>query len=267
MIKAKKKFGQNFLKDATVKKQIIQAMPNDDAPIVEIGPGLGDLTKELLQSGKRVAAFEIDLELCGYLRKTYETEITNGRLELICGDVLEAWQNAALRDEPYHLIANLPYYVATNIILKALEDPRCHTILVMIQKEVAVKFASHPGEKSFSSLSILANSVAHAQVLFDVGPECFDPPPKVTSAVLKLEKFRQYTDKALFADKEELEAFKTFLKAAFKQPRKVVLKNLQDLYPKKSLLEQFTLLKIAPNARPHQLETSTYHLLFKNLNK
>jgi len=267
LIKAKKKFGQNFLKDESVKKKIIQAMPNDDKPVVEIGPGLGDLTRELLHNGKRVTAFEIDLELCGYLQKTFETELKSGQLELICNDVLEEWQHTSLKDEEYHLIANLPYYVATNIILKALADNKCKTILVMIQKEVAVKFASVCGDKTFSSLSILANSISKAKVLFDVPGECFDPPPKVTSAVLKLEKFRDYLDKDLFQTKEEFEAFKNFLKVAFKQPRKVVIKNLQDLYPKEKLLEQFSLLEIPQNARPHQLETSTYHLLFKNLNK
>ena len=267
MIKAKKKFGQNFLKDESIKQKIIQSMPNDNKLVIEIGPGLGDLTRELLHSGKRVVAFEIDLELCGYLQKTFETEIKSGQLELVCNDVLEEWKHDSLRDEEYHLIANLPYYVATNIILKALGDNKCKTILVMIQKEVAVKFASDTGDKTFSALSILANSISKAKILFDVGSECFDPPPKVTSAVLKLEKFREYLDNNLFETSEELEAFKEFLKAAFKQPRKVLVKNLRDLYPKEKILEQFTLFEIPQNARPHQLETSKYHLLFKNLNK
>ena len=267
MIKAKKKFGQNFLKDESVKQKIIQSMPNDDKLIVEIGPGLGDLTKELLHTQKRVAAFEIDLELCGYLQKRFKTELKSGQLELVCNDVLKEWQHDSLRDEEYHLIANLPYYVATNIILKALDDPKCRSILVMIQKEVAVKFGAQSGEKSFSALSILANSISKVQILFDVGSECFDPPPKVVSAVLQLEKFRDYTDSDLFETMEETARFKDFLKAAFQQPRKVLIKNLQSLYPKEVLLEQFETLEISPVARPHQLKTSDYHLLFKNLNK
>ncbi len=265
MIKAKKKFGQNFLKDESVKQQIIQAMPNDDKPVVEIGPGLGDLTEKLLLAGRQVEAFEIDLELCGYLQDKFQTQIDSGQLALICNDVLEVWQHDALHDKAYHLIANLPYYVATNIILKALGDPNCRTILVMIQKEVAEKFAAQSGQKSFSALSVLANSISNAQILFDVGPESFDPPPKVTSAVLKLEKFTDY-DK-LFKSKKELQAFEAFLKAAFKQPRKMLIRNLQELYPKATLLEQFETLEIPQNARPHQLDTSKYHLLFKNLNK
>ena len=267
MIKAKKKFGQNFLKDESVKAKIIQSMPSDEQKVVEIGPGLGDLTKELLRSKKRITAFEIDLELCGYLQNTFRNEIENGSLMLVCNDVLEAWQHDSLQDETYHLIANLPYYVATTIILKALRDPGCRTIVVMIQKEVAEKFAAHSGEKAFSALSVLANSISKAEILFDVAPESFSPPPKVTSAVLKLEKFRDFTDDDLFGDIETLEAFQNFLKTAFKQPRKVLIRNLQNLFPKEKLLEQFEKLEISPTARPHQLETSKYHLLFKNLNK
>jgi 16S rRNA (adenine1518-N6/adenine1519-N6)-dimethyltransferase len=267
LIQAKKRFGQNFLKDETIKEKIIQAMPSDDLPVVEIGPGLGDLTRELLRAQKHVTAFEIDLELCGYLQDNFKTEITSGRLELVCSDVMEAWSSKALRNEAYHLIANLPYYVATNIILRALEDPRCHTIVVMIQKEVAEKFAAQSGEKSFSALSVLANSISNAQILFDVGPECFNPPPKVTSAVLKLEKVKNFTDDDLFGSEDNLDAFKEFLRAAFRQPRKMLIKNLQERFSKEQLLEQFAKLEIPQNARPHQLETSNYHLLFKNLNK
>ncbi len=267
MIQAKKRFGQNFLKDETIKAKIIQAMPNDDLSVIEIGPGLGDLTRELLRAGKHVTAFEIDLELCGYLQDTFKTEIASDQLELVCNDVMEEWSSKTLRDESYHLIANLPYYVATNIILRALEDPRCQTIVVMIQKEVAEKFAAQSGQKAFSALSVLANSISKAQILFDVGPECFNPPPKVTSAVLKLEKVKNFTDDDLFGSEETLDAFKGFLRAAFKQPRKVLIKNLQGLYPRERLLEQFEKLEIPQNIRPHQLETSNYHLLFKNLNK
>ncbi len=267
MIKAKKKFGQNFLKDESIKKKIIQSMPNDDKLVVEIGPGLGDLTKELLCASKRVVAFEIDLELCGYLQKIFKTEIQSGQFQLICSDVLEVWKNTSLRDEEYHLIANLPYYVATNIILKALDDNKCRSILVMIQKEVAVKFSAKSGEKTFSALSILANTIAKSQILFDVGSSCFDPPPKVTSSVLKLEKFSDFLAKDLFESTHEVERFKAFLKIAFRQPRKLLIKNLQQNYQKETLTDLFGTLDIETKARPHQLKISDYHLLFKNLNK
>jgi len=132
---AKKKFGQNFLKDETVLQKIVEAMPNNDNKIVEIGPGLGDLTKYLVDV-KSVEAFEVDTDLCKLLQKKFDKEIATKQLHINCGDVLEAWQSS-LVDEDYDLVANLPYYIATNIILKALADPKCKNILVMVQLEVA----------------------------------------------------------------------------------------------------------------------------------
>ncbi|MCH9813170.1 MAG: 16S rRNA (adenine(1518)-N(6)/adenine(1519)-N(6))-dimethyltransferase RsmA [Epsilonproteobacteria bacterium] len=269
MIKAKKKFGQNFLKDESILHKIIQAMPKDKRKICEIGPGLGDLTKKLLLHCESVTAFEIDLELCGYLQETFSDEIKNKQLELVCDDVLEQWSAHALVDQEYHLVANLPYYIATNLILKALDDNKCQTIMVMIQKEVAEKFAAKTGQKNFSGLSILAESISKAELLFDVGPECFDPPPKVTSAVLKLTKFKNYCDEhgenKLFEDQEALAKFKSFLKAAFAAPRKTLIKNLSQIVPKALLVQYFEELEIPINFRPHQLSSDKYHLLFKKL--
>ncbi len=268
LIKAKKRFGQNFLKDESVLQKIVQAMPNDDRMIVEIGPGLGDLTKRLLQKCEKVTAFEIDLELCGYLQELFLEEIRQKRLELICNDVLKKWGEMLYNDE-YHIVANLPYYIATNLILKALDDKECQSITVMVQKEVAQKFSSRVGEKSFSALSILAESICKTEILFDVGAECFDPPPKVTSSVLKLTKFSNYlghkNQEALFEDKEELEKFKSFLKVAFAAPRKILKKNLGQIIQKDDLIKYFEDLEIPTNFRPHQLSSEKYHLLFKKL--
>ena len=135
---AKKQFGQNFLKDQSVLRKIIEAMPKNENKLVEIGPGLGDLTKFLVDV-KSVEAFEVDTDLCKLLQSEFQEEISTKRLQLNCGDVLKAWKSA-LVDEEYDLVANLPYYIATNIILKALEDPMCKNILVMVQLEVAEKF-------------------------------------------------------------------------------------------------------------------------------
>ncbi len=263
MIKAKKKFGQNFLKDESIVAKIIQAMPNDNDLVVEIGPGLGDLTEKLLHQNKRVTAFEIDLELCKYLNNKFSDEIEQKQLELICDDILKQWGENSLIDEKYNLIANLPYYIATNLILKALDDKMCQSIIVMIQKEVAVKFSSKVGDKTYSALSILADSISEAELLFDVGAECFDPPPKVTSSVLKLTKFKNYEN--LFENQEELDKFKSFLKAAFAAPRKVLIKNLGQIAKKEDLIKEFKDLDIPINFRPHQLESEKYHLLFKKI--
>ena len=269
MIKAKKKFGQNFLKDESILEKIIQSKPKDAITVAEIGPGLGDLTQKLLTHCERVVAFEIDLELCGVLQEKFSDELDAKQLTLVCDDVLEAWSESSLLDEKYHLVANLPYYVATNIILRALADNKCQSILVMIQKEVAQKFSATAGEKEFSSLAVLANSIAKSRLLFDVGAECFDPAPKVTSAVLKLTKTTEYVQdgehEGLFETQEAFQAFQAFLKVAFLAPRKTLYKNLQQIASKESILSCFEDLSLEQNIRPHQLPISKYHLLFKKL--
>ncbi len=271
MIKAKKRYGQNFLKDESVKSKIIQAMPNDAIDIAEIGPGLGDLTQKLLEREKRVSAFEIDLELCDILKRNFHEAIASGELTLVCSDVLDHWQDFLLPNK-YHLIANLPYYIATNIILKALEDTHCASILVMVQKEVALKFASSSGERNFSSLAILANSIAKVEVLFDVEPESFEPPPKVTSSILRIQKEVAFVkgeeeESGLFDSQESFEKFKHFLRQAFSAPRKTLLKNLKPLLPKEKLLALLQEHDLPQSVRPHQLSIEHYHLLFNHIEK
>jgi len=251
---ADKRFGQNFLKDESVLNKIIEAKPNDGLPIVEIGPGLGDLTRQLLKVG-RVRAYEVDKRLCEYLKDEFKEPISSGNLELKCIDILE--HSGSLYEEEYSLVANLPYYIATKIVLNALHDSNCKNILVMVQKEVAKKFAAKVGEKEFSSLSILTQSVANAKILFDVPPTAFVPPPKVTSAILYIEKFDTLKD---------LE-FEQFLKVATKQPRKTLYKNLSTSYNKELLKRLFLTLNIKNSARAHEVELSIYHHLYKELKK
>jgi len=253
---ATKRFGQNFLKSDVIIQQIIQAMPDGDLKVAEIGPGLGDLTKELVRA-RNVTAFEVDKRLCEHLKNTFETSLKNGDLELKCGDVLEHWGEGSLLNEPYHLVANLPYYIATNIVLKALKDPNCQSILVMIQKEVAVKFSAVPGQKEFSALSVLAETAGKATLCFEVGSEAFVPPPKVTSAVLLIEK--DHT--------EDSESFEALLRVAFQQPRKKLSKNLMAAFPKDKIENLFDRLDLDPNLRPHEAETSIYHHLYNELKK
>ncbi|OYY54863.1 MAG: 16S rRNA (adenine(1518)-N(6)/adenine(1519)-N(6))-dimethyltransferase, partial [Sulfurovum sp. 28-43-6] len=249
-----KKFGQNFLKNDVYLHKIIQAMPNDDLLVSEIGPGLGDLTKELVKV-RNVTAFEVDKRLCEHLKTEFEVPMQNGRFELRCGDVLERWVSGSLLDEPYHLVANLPYYIATTIILKAFKDEQCQSILVMVQKEVAVKFAARVKQKEFSSLSVLAASIGKATLCFEVEPEAFVPAPNVTSAVLLIEKNRSQDD----------EKFEAFLKIAFAQPRKKLIKNLTAVFPKDSVDSIFAKLELDSNLRPHEAETSIYHHIYNEL--
>jgi len=251
---ASKKFGQNFLKNNYYLQKIVQAMPNDNLKVAEIGPGLGDLTKELVKV-RNVTAFEVDKRLCEHLTSEFEEPIEKGVFELRCGDVLERWESGSLLNEPYHLVANLPYYIATNIILKAFKDEHCQSILVMVQKEVAVKFAATVKQKEFSALSVLASSVGKATLCFEVEPEAFVPPPNVTSAVLLIEKNQSRDD----------EKFEKFLKIAFQQPRKKLSKNLMVAFSKDIVNQLFTKLDLDSNLRPHEAATSIYHHIYNEL--
>lgn len=256
-IKAKKKFGQNFLKDSNIVTRIIESMPHNSNHTVEIGPGLGDLTEKLVKY-KETTAYEVDRDLYSILLSKFATEIQSKQLELIHTDVLEAWDKQnTLYDGKYDLIANLPYYIATNIILRAFEDTNCEHIIVMIQKEVAKKFAAQQGEKEFSSLGVIATLISkEAKILFDVPPTSFEPPPKVMSSILYIKK-----DKDASISKE----FKKFLKAAFVQPRKKLSKNLSGIVDKTTLASAYEELDLSDNIRPHELSASLYRQMYKKV--
>lgn len=251
---AKKKFGQNFLKDHTVINKIIQSMPNNNNHIVEIGPGLGDLTKNLVKY-KDTTAYEVDTDLISILNSKFAKEIEEKRFELIHTDVLDAWEKkGSLHNGKYDLIANLPYYIATNIILRAFEDVNCENIIVMIQKEVAEKFSANEGDKEFSSLSVITKMVSkECRLLFDVPPESFDPPPKVTSSILYVSK-----DTTVELDKD----FMKFLKVCFTQPRKKLSKNLLSVIDKEFLSNIYNELNIKETLRPHEVSASLYSQMY-----
>jgi 16S rRNA (adenine1518-N6/adenine1519-N6)-dimethyltransferase len=267
LIEAKKKFGQNFLKDRTVLDKIIQAMPRNERKLVEIGPGLGDLTQELLKV-KSLVAYEVDDDLCVYLRKQFSKEIEEGRLTLVHTDVLDRFKQGSLRDEPYDLVANLPYYIATTIILEALEDPYCKSMTVMVQKEVAEKFAALPKTKEFSSLAILAQSIADVKLLFDVDPTSFEPQPKVVSSILRIDKKEEFVKgqfSGIFEDQATLQKFKKYLRCSFQSPRKTWFKNISSEYDKPSVQAVMQMENLPATIRPHELSVSSHHLLFKQL--
>ena len=266
MIKAKKHFGQNFLQDKATLDKIIQAIPNDVENVVEIGPGLGDLTFRLLQIYK-TTCFEIDCELFQILKAKFANEIQNGQLKLFCKDALDQWQEeGGLSSQNYFLVANLPYYVATKMILNAIDDEKCLGLIVMIQKEVALKFSAKSKDKEFSSLSILASLQGRCQLLFDVDAKLFNPPPKVISSVIKLQKTKKIFGKdGIFKDAKQNEAFKVFLRAAFASPRKTLLKNLSTNFDKNALEEIFESLALNQNLRPHELDVDSYLKVFERL--
>ncbi|MDR0408089.1 MAG: 16S rRNA (adenine(1518)-N(6)/adenine(1519)-N(6))-dimethyltransferase RsmA [Campylobacteraceae bacterium] len=256
-IKAKKYFGQNFLTDSTVINKIIQSMPDmQDFGLVEIGPGLGDLTKALLEQ-YAISAYEIDEDLYEHLKKVFEEEIKTGRLELVFGDVMEHWRDKSLKNSLYWIVANIPYYITTPIIYKVYEDINCLGVVLMVQKEVALKLTASPSTASYSSLSVLTSVLSDARILFDVPKEAFSPPPKVVSSVIKVEK--NGISEAVFCE------FKAYLSKAFKSPRKTLKKNLSIYYDQKRLFEIFSKLEIDTNLRPHELAAKSHFRLFNSL--
>ena len=253
-VKAKKKYGQNFLIDSSILGKIIQSMPNNSNHVVEIGPGLGDLTKYLVKY-KDTTAYEVDTDLIGILESKFKEQIEQGKLKLIHTDVLEAWdKQGTLFDGKYDMIANLPYYIATNIILRALEDNNCEHIMVMIQKEVALKFSAKVNDKEYSSLGIISELLSiESRILFDVPPESFDPPPKVMSSILYIKK-----DMSKSIDND----FKKFLKSCFTQPRKKLSKNLSSVFDKQTISSIYEELGIDSNVRPHEVSSSLYSQMY-----
>jgi len=253
-VKAKKKYGQNFLKDSSVLDKIIEAMPKNSNHIVEIGPGLGDLTKDLVKF-KDVTAYEVDTDLISILKSKFAINLHKGNLKIIHTDVLDVWdKQKTLYNGNYDLIANLPYYIATNIILKAFEDSFCEHIIVMVQKEVALKFTAKVNDKEYSSLSIITKLISYdSKILFDVGPEAFEPVPNVVSSILYIKK-----DLSKTIDKN----FNKFLKTCFSQPRKKLSKNLSSLLGKEQVCKLFEELKIDENLRPHEVCSSLYSQMY-----
>lgn len=247
-IKAKKHFGQNFLKNESIKNKIIQSIP-DSKKIVEIGAGLGDLTHGLLAKCEQLVCFEIDSDLIEHLKSRFSHEL-EGKMQLINADALKVW--GELSKQPYFLAANLPYYVATNIILKALRDKNCSGFVVMIQREVAQKFCAKDAEQN--SLSLLSCLYGECELLFDVEPECFEPAPKVTSSVIKLVKNKEPDC--------DIAGFESFLKSCFAAPRKTLAKNLLAIAQKERILRIFEQLGIKESIRAHELNLALFLKIF-----
>ncbi|MFP4331941.1 MAG: 16S rRNA (adenine(1518)-N(6)/adenine(1519)-N(6))-dimethyltransferase RsmA [Campylobacterales bacterium] len=233
----------------------MKSIPENNLPIVEIGAGLGDLTKRLIDV-RDVISYEVDRELCAYLKESFADSISSGRLELVCGDVVESFAKG-LSNKDYNLVANLPYYIATKIVLEAIKDSRCKTILVMVQKEVAQRFCAKPKDRNYSSLSILTELCGNSEILFDIAPENFNPPPNVNSSMLLIRKERSLNDRE----------FEKFLRVAFSAPRKKLMSNLKPLGAMNKVSEFFKLNELAETLRPHELNASLYQSLFHTLKK
>jgi 16S rRNA (adenine1518-N6/adenine1519-N6)-dimethyltransferase len=181
--RARKRLGQHFLTDPRILGRIADALElRADETVVEIGPGRGALTVQLAARAGRVVAVELDRALARSLRAAFAGD---PRVEIIEGDVLDA-DLAALAGGPYALAGNVPYYITTPIVFRALRRPRPSRAVFLVQREVAERMAAAPGTREYGALSVNVQALADVSLLFHVAAGSFQPPPKVDSAVVRI---------------------------------------------------------------------------------
>lgn len=219
MVKAKKHLGQHFLADNNIAEKIASSLINEnDCSVLEIGPGTGVLTKQLIKRFDKLTLIEIDSESVDYLKTEFIDEFT-----LIEGDFLKMSLNEHF-SEDYCIIGNFPYNISSQIFFKLLENKQHVPELVcMIQKEVAQRIASVHGNKVYGILSVFLQLYYKIDYLFTVSEKVFIPPPKVKSAVIRLTRYR---DKIEGVDEKKLFML---VKMAFNQRRKTLRNSLKAI--------------------------------------
>ena len=220
--RAKKRLGQHFLSDPRLLGRIADALGATHADtVIEIGPGRGALTAQLLQRAGRVIAIELDRELVPLLRERWADE---PRFTLIEGDVLEQ-DLGALADGPYLLAGNVPYNITTPILFHALKRPRPERAVYLVQREVADRIVAGAGSEAYGALSVNVQALARAELLFGVSARAFSPPPKVESAVIRLVP---RADPVITADEEA--PFRAMVVGAFGLRRKQLRRVVRTLW-------------------------------------
>jgi len=263
----KKRFGQNFLHDQAILNQIILSFhPSDSDHIIEIGPGQGAVTTLLLEKVKHITAIEIDRDLIEQLKKKF----SEAQLTLIPQDILKTnlcdkqlVSNAKNTDtrhceeakptrqshHPFRLIGNLPYNISTPLLfhlfnqLDVIKDMH-----FMLQKEVAERICAKLGSSQYGRLSVMSQYYCDAEILFYIGPESFDPPPKVESAFIRL------TPKKEKLDVQSFSVFEKVVLDAFNQRRKTIANSLK----KQLNADDWKALKIDSKKRPQELMVADF---------
>jgi 16S rRNA (adenine1518-N6/adenine1519-N6)-dimethyltransferase len=254
-----KKYGQHFLTDGRILEGIVDALaPTPSDTVVEVGPGRGSLTDILVERSGRLIAVEIDRALAEQLRKKYRDR---PNVEIVQGDVLETDLHA-LAGRDFLLIGNVPYYITTPIVFKALESPIPRRSVFLVQREVADRMTATEDTESYGALSVNVAAIANTEQVLSVPASSFKPPPKVESAVIRL------TPRAApLVSAESLPGFRTFVQAAFGQRRKQMLRALRTIRgvsaeDARSVLER---AGIDPSARPEVVSPEGFARLFELL--
>lgn len=246
---AKKKLGQHFLHDQNIIAKIVKFInPKPDHNIVEIGPGLGALTMQILPQAKHMLAIELDKDVIPRLQNQCKQL---GSLEIYNQDFLKT--DLSQFPIPIRLVGNLPYNISTPILFKAIDN--IHNIKdmhFMLQKEVAQRIVAEPGSKTYGRLSIMVQYCCQVELLIHVGPGSFTPPPKVDSAVIRLTPKAQHPIKAL-----DNKLFSDIVRTAFCQRRKTIHNSLKGYINTEGLQS----IGINPKNRPEQLGIDEFVLI------
>lgn len=258
-----KRFGQNFLIDTHVLEKIVRAADiSKEDFVLEIGPGIGTMTQYLAEAAKRVTAVEIDDNLIPILEETLKDY---DNVSVIHGDILKLDLNRLVQEQndgnPIKVVANLPYYITTPIIMGLFESrvPLIN-ITVMVQKEVADRMQAGPGTKDYGALSLAVQYYASPYIAANVPPNCFIPRPKVGSSVIRLTK---HDKKPVNVDNEEL--FWKLIRASFNQRRKTLQNGLNNsseiTLTKETIAQAIESLGWSPTVRGETLTLEQFALL------
>jgi len=255
-----KKFGQNFLIDTHVLDKIINAAEiTKEDMVIEIGPGIGTMTQYLAQAAREVVAVEIDRMLIPILEETLG-EYSN--VSILNEDILKVDLVKLVKeqneDRPVKVVANLPYYITTPIVMKLFESHvPIKSVTVMVQKEVARRMQARPGTKDYGALSLAVQYYARPYIAANVPPNCFMPRPAVGSAVIRLERYEEPPVEV----KDEQLMFR-LIRASFNQRRKTLVNGLMNSagleFSKAEILEAFTEIGLDPDVRGETLSLQQF---------
>ena len=233
-IKAQKKYGQNFLKDTEILRRIADSVfVRPDDLILEIGPGMGALTSELIKKNSYLLCYEIDERMKPYLNR-----FENEKCHILYGDFLQQDIAMNIKDIPYknlYVVANIPYYITSPILTKLMElEIPIQKIVLLVQKEFGMRLCAEENHKDYNAFTLYVNMKYDASILFEVGKKSFEPVPKVDSVVIELVR----NEKKEILDKK---FYLQFIKDAFQNKRKTLKNNMKhyDFNKIFSILNQF----------------------------
>ncbi len=253
-----KKMGQNFLFDINYQQRIItSANVTKEDDVIEIGPGLGAITKHLVKHARQVVAIELDKRLSEYLN----TNIKKDNFHLINNDVLKVDFNNLIKEydlKNIKVVANLPYSISSKIIASLMELGCIKEIYILVQKEMAERICAKVGSKDYNAFTALMQMFAKVDSLFKIPPANFVPAPQVDSIFLKIEYINQFNvNFKLVGD---------FLKLCFAQKRKTILNNLSAKYDKETIKTKLQELNLEPSIRSESLNPKELYQLYVKFN-